>query len=157
MQEVTITLTIQIPDGASVAVQTQAPEDLDPDDADSRQGALRWMEQHTPARQQRTHRQLLERLNEEFGLVGTRPSTGSRPYLNFYPESRYGDARIGALTLSSGRFYAVLNPDLADEFSGAEPAEGRYLTCYLRDDYAVDLAVDLMRRALIERGWSEES
>ncbi len=156
MPEMTITLTINIPDGATVAVHTQAPDALGPDDGDSRQGAFRWMEEHAPAAQQRTQRQLLERLHEEFGLVGTRPSTGSRPYLNFYPASRYGDARIGALTLSSGRFYAVLNPALASEFPGSEPAEGRYLTCYLRDDYAVDLAVNLMRRALIERGWTED-
>lgn len=156
MPEVTITLTIDIPDGATVAVRTQTPDAHDSDDGDSRQAAMQWMEQHTPAPQQRTQRQLLERLYEEFGLVGTRPSTGSRPYLNFYPESRYGDSRIGALTLSSGRFYAVLDPNLASEFPDAEPAEGRYLTCYLRDDFAVDLAVDLMRRALIERGWSED-
>ena len=155
MPEVTITLTINVPDGSAVAVQTNTPEALDPDDGDSRQGAQRWMEQHTPAAQQGLQRQLLDRLHEEFGLVGSRPGTGSRPYLNFYPESRYGDSRIGALTLNSGRFYAVLNPDLVSEFPGAEAAEGRYLTCYIRSDASVDLAINLMRRALVERDWAE--
>ena len=153
MPQIDITLTINIPEGATVALETRAPDALE-EDGDSRHAALAWMEEHTPAPQQRLHRQLLERLHEEFGLVGSRPSTGSRPYLNFYPESRYGDSRIGALVLTSGRFYAVLNPALASEFPGAEPAESRYLTCYIRQDQDVDLAVSLMRRAMTERGWT---
>lgn len=155
MPEVTITLTINLPDGATLAVESNATEALDADDGDSRQGALRWMEHHTPAAQQRLQRELLDRLHTEFGLIGSRPGTGTRPYLNFYPESRYGDARIGALTLNSGRFYATMNPELAAEFPGSEPAEGRYVTCYIRNGAAVDLAVQLMRRALTERGWTE--
>lgn len=155
MPEVTITLTINLPEGATVSVESTATEALEPDDGDSRQAALRWMEQHTPAAQQRLQRTLLDRLHAEFGLIGSRPATGARPYLNFYPETRYGDARIGALTLNSGRFYATMKPEFAAEFPGSEPAEGRYVTCYIRDEAAVDLAVQLMRRALTERGWAE--
>ena len=59
------------------------------------------------------------------------------------------------ITLNSGRFYATMNPELAAEFPGSEPAEGRYVTCCVRDDAAVGLAVQLMRRALSERGWAE--
>lgn len=146
-------LKINIPEGATVDLEARTPDPLE-EDADSRHAALAWMEEHTPAPQQRLHRQLLDRLHEEFGLAGSRPSTGSRPYLNFYPESRYGDSRIGALVLTSGRFYAVLSPGLASEFPGAEPAEGRYLTCYIRTEQDVDVAVSLMRRAMTERGWS---
>lgn len=155
MPEVTITLTINLPEGASITVKTDANESLDPDDGSGHQSALQWMEQHTPAAQQGQQRSLLDRLHDEFGLVGSRPATGERPYLNFYPAPRYGDARIGALTLTSGRFYATMNPDLTAEFPGSEPAEGRYVTCYVRDGAAVDLAVQLMRRALTERGWAE--
>ncbi len=154
MAEVKITLTISIPDEATVEVEAQTPDSLDRDNGDNRQVALRWMEKHAPAPQQRLHRQLLERLHEEFGLIGSRPSTGSRPYLNFYPKSRYGDSRVGAVILTSGRFYAVLDPQLVTEFPGSEPAEGRYLTCYIRQDQDVDLAVALMRRAMSGRGWA---
>lgn len=154
MPEVTITLTIQIPEGAAVRVVTDevAVPTLD-EDRGARRDAIEWMEASTPAPQQGLIRLLMERLDDEFGLVGSKPSTGSRPYLNFYPEARYGSSRVGAITLTTGRFYAVLDPALATEFPEAEPAEGKYLTCYLREEKDVELATMLMRRALAERGW----
>jgi hypothetical protein len=153
MPEVTISLTIRIPDGATLTVNTDRAEPLGTDDADEQDAALGWMEEHAPAPQQRLLRELLDRLRSDFDLVGSRPSTGSRPYLNFYPGTRYGTSRVGAVVLTSGRFYAVLDPSLAPDFPGSEPAEGKYLTCYIRADGDIDLAASLMQRALEQRGW----
>ncbi len=158
-----ITITIQIPEGATIAVRNEGDELTNRVDASERgrehddgfTSALEWAEKHTPASQQRVHRDLLERLQSEFDLVGSRPSTGSRPYLNFYPEARYGTGRVGGLTLKTSRFYAVLNPDLVDQFPGTEAAEGRYLTCYISEPERIDLAVSLIRHALRERGWED--
>jgi hypothetical protein len=114
------------------------------------------MERHAPARQHGLLNELLARLRDEFDLAGSPPSTGSRPYLNFYPEPRYGTSRVGALVLGSSRFYATLAADLAPEFPGSEPAEGRYLTCYIRGTDDIELAVSMMHRALRDRGWTSK-
>lgn len=154
MPEVTITLAITVPDGSTVSVDTHSVEATLESEVGGYEGGVRWMEDHAPVQRHVLQRRLLERLHERFGLVGSRPSTGSRPYLNFYAEARYGDGRIGALTLNTSRFYAVLDPSYAAEFPGSEPAEGRYLTCYISDESSIDLAIELVRGALASRGWS---
>ena len=153
MPEVTVSLTIRLPEGATVSTDTEQADLLPSDDGHEQTSAFGWMEQHAPAAQQPLLREILERLRDEFDLVGSRPSTGSRPYLNFYPEPRYGTSRVGALALKRSRFYAVLDPRLAEEYPGSEPAEGKYVTCYLRAPEDLELAVSLMHRALSERGW----
>lgn len=59
----------------------------------------------------------VKRLNERFGIVGSPPRSGRRPYPNFYAD---GDRRrVGGVTLNtrnSPRFYAVLDPSLASTF-----------------------------------------
>ena len=154
MPQVKVTLTVDIPEGAAAVFETLEPEPLQLDGADLNDTAVRWMEEHTPAPQQPLQRELLERLRSEFGLVGSPPSTGGRPYLNFHSDSRYGTSRVGALVLKTSRLYAVLDPALRADFPGAEPAEGRYLTLYVRERDDIELAVSLIRRALEVRGWT---
>ena len=156
MPEITITLKITVPDGATVEVSTDTQTAQAQSEAGGPDPAAAWMEEHAPAPQQRLQRQLLERLREKFGLVGTPPATGSRPYLNFYPGAPFGSSRVAALTLTTGRFYATLDPALVAEFPGTEAAEGKYLTVYLRQDSNIDLAVALVERALRQRGWEPD-
>ncbi|MEY2468859.1 MAG: hypothetical protein QOF21_1557 [Actinomycetota bacterium] len=160
-----INITIDVPDGARVTV-TQADAD-DIEDAHEREDELvlafgsgaqhkteQWIDFHAPATRHQLYRALLARIFDEFRIEGRPPRTGQRPYVSLFPKPKYGTSRVGALTLNTGRFYVVLDPALAPEFPGTEPAEAKYLAFYVNNDEEdFELAVSLLRRAMRGRGW----
>lgn len=80
------------------------------------------------------------------------PATGARPYVNVYPPTRYGRARIAALHLRSGRLQVNLPTSLADRWSLAEVVSNHgvpvYLKIGLHSARALEQALDMTAAAL---------
>jgi hypothetical protein len=154
MRQVKITFTVDMPDDAIAVVETPDAEILQVAGADNEyDAALRWMEGHAPASHQAIQHELLDRLHSELGIAGSPPASGDRPYLNFYADPRFGTSRVGALAHRTSRVYAAIDPMRVEDFPNTEPAEGRYLTLYVRDPEDIDSAVSLIQAALNARGW----
>jgi hypothetical protein len=162
--EYKITVVLTVPEGtdanfeieevvrSSPAATTQQASD------DLPEVAVRMIQDNAPATEARFQRQFVDRCAETFGLiVRTAKPPSTRTYLSLVPPKRYGGvARVGAVETRSSRAYAACDLAHADEFPGAEAAEGKWVTIYLRSDSDVDTAVALVRFAMQERGWSGE-
>lgn len=98
---------------------------------------------------------LVERLAAEYGIEPRAADGARRDYLSLYPRG-HQRGRVGAITLGSGRFYAVFSPDRAVVHHRSLPqttlAERKYLTRYINSDSDMDLASEMLRRALGDRG-----
>lgn len=162
MATTTITITIEHPDNTTVSV-SGPPEAPGPaETAASETGPARdLIAAHAVPRDESLQQELLERLEVEFELVPRRPRTGDRPYLNLYPPAKYGASRVGNIAIRSSRFYAVCDVKRLEEhlreIPEAEIAEDKYLTVYLRSDADIDVAMRLMRCAMEDRGWTDQT
>lgn len=169
MPEFTISLNINISveDGrvsltsATVASsEDAAPVDLEANeealDGELSQQVVRMVEERSPRAESARYRRFLERCVEEIGARPATPDTGDRPYININPPGGVRGARLGALTLTSGRLaFHGMAPGLADRWPDAEPVsvngEPSYVRIYLHGDDQLEQAMSMLRTVLEER------
>ena len=80
---------------------------------------------------------LVERLHSDYGVIPRPPKGNRRDYVSLMPPDG-SSARMGAITIGSGRFYGCFKAARRDQLIGvvplAEPAEGSYLARHIRSD-----------------------
>ncbi|MDQ3715401.1 MAG: hypothetical protein M3381_05120 [Actinomycetota bacterium] len=170
MPEFTIALSINISveDGrvsftsATVAASDDAaPVDLMASESAASDGGLsqpvvRMVEERSPRTESARYRRFLVRCVEELGARPATPNTGDRPYVNINPPAGVRGARLGALTLTSGRLaFHGMSPELADNWPDAEPVsvngKPTYVRIYLRGDEQLEQGMSMLRTLLEER------
>lgn len=149
-KKITITITVEVPEGGTVTVQdasiSHEHDRAAPDDG------MPFAEANVRLRP------FLMRFED--GLRAhdiriERPDAERQDYRNVFPPPGYGSSRLGSVNITSGRYELPRVPDLAAEEPLAElysnKGEPAGTKIYLTSDEAVDAAVRLSVRALEAR------
>ena len=153
----TLTLEVETADAEVVSIQVASPTQVRPADDGVPIDVAQMIDEYAPPTVAAFAADFARRCVSELDLTLELPS-GERKYVNAYPPKRYGSKRAAAFDVKSGRVEIYCRPENADGRELAEVVTNNNIPfaakVYLLSPEAVDIAVELTRIGLDERGRS---